>query len=231
MKTNDYIYQFRKIKTQIFDEIVQILGENNRHDFKDVFTVHYISGDTATNEVCVAVQTIDDNVIVCTTLNKESRNEDNVYHYDASSCVDILERLKDELKVEKVATLRNIVKKAGGNLTFNGDFDFYITDGMDDYVCELRGLKVKEGKLEIIDTCDGDLYSNEESELSFNGLDNLIKYVEEKTTKTFNLKYTVTYSRPFEIKAHSYEEAIGMAKKLLDEKPIEKEDKDSEEWT
>ena len=186
MERKDYAEKFRDIKDEILDEIRGILGNGEKHYFKETFFVHYVEGEVATTEVCSALEISEKGMVVFHVINSvqdvKKIEAHSVYAYDPESFLDILEHLQKDIREKKLSHLREIVKKHEGTLDFDGTLDFILHNSGDDYICQLTALRIaKDGKLEVDDICDGDKFTNPEDELSDKDLDNLIEYVRSQT--------------------------------------------------
>ena len=127
----DYAKRVMEIKRDIFSEISDVLkcsDENDRvrFDFKDTFYIHYEDGPCAATDVCHAVEGFNSGSIVFYVSKDESaKGEDAeaingtmVFCYTVNSLIDVLERLKKELREEKVSRLREIIRKNGDSIFF-----------------------------------------------------------------------------------------------------------------
>ena len=236
MERKDYAEKFRDIKGEILDEIRGILEYGVTHDFTEPFFIHYVRGEVATTEECVSIK-IDNVGKVIVVYKMENGFEtfvtegDDVFHYTCDSFLDILDNLKKEIREEKLAILRDIVKKNEGSIDFDGTFDFTIHNGGEVFICKLTALRIaKDGKLEVDDTYEGGTFTNPEYELSDKDLDKLIAYVRNHTYRKFVVRVSGTFSRTFDINASSYEEALALAKESWETTPLYFEDSNGENW-
>lgn len=192
MERKDYAEKFRDIKDEILDEIRGILGNGEKHYFKETFFVHYVEGEVATTEVCSALEISEKGMVVFHVINSvrdaEKIEAHGVYAYDPESFLDILDHLKKEVREKKLNHLRDIVKRHNG-LSFDGGFIINI-DERDTAKnecaivenCRLVGLRLTtDGKLGIVNLFDGETFTNEESALLDEDIDKLITYVECQT--------------------------------------------------
>lgn len=231
MERKDYEEKIRDIKKEILDEIRSILEYGVKHNFKETFYVHYVEGEVATTEVCTALEVNGQGMITFHVINDIEKAEkidwDDVYAFDPKSFLDILDHLKKDIREEKLAILREIVKKNGGSVDFDGTFNFIIHNNGDDYTCQLSGLRMtKSGELQIEDIYEGERFANVENELPSHQLDKLIAYVENNTKKKFKIRAYETFSRIFEIEATNYDEAVEKICKELESFPFEEGDSD-----
>lgn len=232
MERKDYEEKIRDIKDEILDEIRWISEYGVKHDFKETFYVNYVKGEV----FCTALEVNGQGMITFHVINdvgqKEKIDGEDVYTFDPNSFIDILDHLKKDIREEKLAILREIVKKNEGSIDFDGTFDFIIHNSGDDYICQLTALRIaKDGSLEIDDICDGDKFTNPEEELSDKDLDKLIAYVESKTKRKFVIRVSGSFSRTFDIEASTYEEALEFAKtEWKEDAPLCPDDSNGENW-
>ena len=244
METKDYAKMFRNIKDEILGEIKSLVPVNCAISFDENFIVRYCEGETALVEYCVGIEVSKDGNLSFIVqdddyeFESEPMEGEALYCYDNESLISILEHLKKEVREEKLAKLREIVKQNGGKIEFDGSFliniderndaanDCAILDG-----CRLKGLGFcSDGTLAIRNIFSETEYTNEESALLDEDLDKLIAYVERQTRKKFVVRVYGTYSRTFDIEASSYEEALAEAKKDLEINPIRWDDLDEGNW-
>lgn len=238
MERKDYAQKFHDIKNDILLEIRSLVPEDTAHHFSEKFYVHYVEGEVATTEICTAVEVWCGGMVVFivhrdTTAKDEVIEGESVFMYDPDSFLDILDHLKKDLREKKLAYIRDIVKKHNGRIEFDNKFRFTGFDG--DSECEFVGLlslSLKEdGKLNIEDEWQDGIYDNSENFIPDSELDRFIEYVKEKTMKKFSIYVHGCFGRVFDdIEADSYEDALAIAKKMWEEKPLNKEDSDGENW-
>lgn len=227
MERKDYEEKIRDIKDEILDEIRWISEYGVKHNFKETFYVNYVKGEV----FCTALEVNGRGMITFHVINdvgeKEKIDGEDVYTFDPNSFIDILDHLKKDIREEKLAILREIVKKNEGSIDFDGTFDITIHNTGEDFICKLTALRItKDGKLEVDNTFHGGKCTNEEYELSDKGLDKLIAYVENNTKKKFKIRAYETFSRIFEIEATNYDEAVEKICKELESFPFEEGDSD-----
>lgn len=236
MERKDYADKFRKVKEEILDEILKLIPSDSVHYFSDSFYVHYIDGEVAGTEICEAVEVQNSMVFFHVYLEEvEQKTQtiggESIFSYDPDSFLDILDHLKKDIREEKLAILREIVKKNGGSVDFDGTFNFIIHNNGDDYNCQLSGLRTtKSGELQIEDISNGERFANVENELPSDQLDKLIAYVRETTYREFVIRVYGSYSRTFDINASSYEEALAEAKRSWKINPLCIDDSNGEIW-
>lgn len=235
MERKDYAEKFRDIKDEILDEIRSILEYGVKHNFKETFYVHYVEGEVATTEVCTALEINGRGMIIFHVINDVGKREkidgEDVYTFDPESFLDILDHLKKDIREEKLAILREIVKNNGGRVDFDGTFNFIIHNDGDDYTCQLSGLRMtKSGELQIENIYNGERYTNVENELPSNQLNKLVAYVRKNTYRKFVIRVSGSFSRTFHINASSYEEALAEAKRNWEINPLCFDDSNGENW-
>ena len=243
MERKDYANKFQEIKSDILNEIRELIPEDSAHHFSEKFYVHYIEGEVATTEICSAIEVWHGGMVVFivhrdTTAKDEVIEGESVFMYDPESFLDILEHLKKDIREKKLSHLRDIVKKHGGKIDFDGSFSINI-DERDESAnvcgiaegCCLMGLGLtSDGTLAVHNTFCEDEFINEESSLLSEDLDKLIAYVKHKVQKTFNVTISERRSRKVEIVAETWEDAVEKAKKLLETKPLNSDDSDGFEY-
>lgn len=241
MKRKDYADKFRDIKNEILKEIRELVPRDSAHHFNEKFYVHYIEGEVATTDICSAVEVWSDGkvvFIVRNTAEDEVVEGETVFGYDSDSFLDILDHLKKDIREKKLSHLREIVKKHGGKILFDGDFRFTgDSSGRGDEnidPCEetrLMGLSIDcDGKIDIDDIWEGDEYCNTEDFIPDDELDRIIAYVESKCNKTYEVTISELRSRKVEIQANTFDEAVEKAKKLLETEPLNNEDSNGIEF-
>ena len=243
MERKDYADKFRDIKNEILKEIRELVPRDSAHHFSENFYVHYIEGEVATTEICSAVEVWSDGMVVFivhrdTTSKDEVIEGETVFGYDSDSFLDILDHLKKDIREKKLSHLREIVKKHGGEILFDGDFRFtgdsngYGGENIDP--CNdtrLMGLSIDcDGKINIDDIWEGGEYCNSENFIPDDELDRIIAYVESKTKQKFVVRVSGSFSRTFEIEANNFDEALAEAKKDWEVNPLIQEDVNGEDW-
>lgn len=244
MERKDYADKFRDIKNEILNEIRELVPRDSAHHFNEKFYVHYIEGEILTTEICSAVEVWSDGMVVF-IVKPEYGDKDEViegetvFGYDPNSFLDILGNLKNDIREKKLFHLREIVKKHGGKILFDGDFCFTGNSdgrgGKDIYLCEntrLMGLSIDcDGEISIDDIWEGDEYCNTENFIPDDELDRIIAYVESKTKRKFVIRVSGSFSRTFDIEASSYEEALEFAKtEWKEDAPLCPADSNGEDW-
>ena len=231
MERKDYEEKIRDIKDEILDEIRWILEYGVKHNFKETFYVNYVKGEV----FCTALEVNGRGMITFHVINdvgeKEKIDGEDVYTFDPNSFIDILDHLKKDIREEKLAILRDIVKKNEGSIDFDGTFDITIHNTGEDFICKLTALRItKNGKLEVDNTFHGGKCTNPEYEISDKDLTRLIAYVRKNTYRKFVIRVSGSFSRTFDINASSYEEALALAKQSWETTPLYFEDSNGENW-
>lgn len=238
MERKDYADKFRDIKNEILKEIRELVPKDSAHHFSEKFYVHYIEGEVATTEICSAVEVWSDGMVVFivhrdTTAKDEVIEGETVFSYDSDSFLDILDHLKKDIREKKLSHLREIVKKHGGEILFDGNFRF--TGDSDGDPCNrtmLMGLSIYcDGKINIDDILEGGEYCDSENFIPDDELDRIIAYVESNTKQKFVVRVSGSYSRTFDIEASTYEEALEFAKtEWKEDAPLCPDDSNGENW-
>ena len=237
MERKDYEEKIRDIKDEILDEIRWILEYGVKHNFKETFYVNYVKGEV----FCTALEVNGQGMITFHVINdvgkKEKIDGEDVYTFDPNSFIDILDHLKKDIREDKLAILRDIVKKNGGRIDFDGSFSIDIDEreesrnvcGIAEGCC-LMALGLNNGTLMVQNTFCEEEFINKEDSLLFEDLDKLIAYVKNQTYRKFVVRVSGTFSRTFDINASSYEEALALAKESWETTPLYFEDSNGENW-
>lgn len=241
MERKDYELQISEVKFEILHEIIDILGTGSRHDFNEKFYVHYVEGEVATTEICNAVEVSNDGQVTFITFRESSAIEEKnegefVFHFEPNSFIDILCNLKKELREEKLARLRNIIKNAGGKVNVDGSFGFHsIVDG--DHVAGKKSFLTRieidrtyENRVYLGCIFSGEIVEEQEENIPLDELDSLIAYVESQTKKKFTFRVSGSFSRTFVIEATNEEEAEKLAKAEWLANPLCSDDSNGENW-
>lgn len=235
MERKDYEEKFRDIKDEILDEIRGILENGEKHYFKETFFVHYVDGEVATTEVCSALEISKKGMVVFHVINSvqdaEKIEAHDVYAYDPESFLDILDHLKKEVREKKLSHLREIVKRNGGRIKFDGTFATRLSINGETLSVGVESLYIDEDDCFRIENhhhhCS---YSDQCESLLSDDLDKLIAYVESKTNQKFVIRVSGSYSRTFDIEASTYEETLAEAKKDWEINPLCFDDSNGEDW-
>ena len=241
MERKDYADKFRDIKNEILKEIRELVPRDSAHHFEEKFYVHYIQGEVATTEICSAVEVWSDGMVVFIVKPENADKEEviegeTVFMYDPESFLDILDHLKKDIREKKLQHLRELVKRNGGKINFDGSFGFHsIVDG--DHVAGEKSVltcieidRVYENRVYLDCTFSGEIVEEQEENIPLDELDKLIAYVESKTKRKFVVRVSGSFSRTFEIEASSYEEALAEAKKDWEINPLYFGDSNGEDW-
>jgi hypothetical protein len=232
---NKYVYD---LKCNILNEIRNELP-NGIHFFKEPFFIHYIEGEVATTEICVAVEVSQSECQMVKIhhksegygmYDKDITDGEEVLCYTIESLADVLFNLKSDYRKNKLSKIIDLVRNEGGRMTFDGSFTFCGDDGSTClYECEntkLIGLFLdSKGNLNVEDIWEGDKYINSERFLPDSELDRIIKYLESQVKHKYSIK--VIASNIYDVEATSYEEAVELVKKKIEEEPLKNADIDS----
>lgn len=180
------------IKKEIVDEIRKTIPADTVLHFPDTFFVHYVDGEVATTEICKAVCVTESKKVGFLVENNGTEeniiDESGILCYEPESLIDILNHTEKAIRDQKIEKLRNLVKKAGGEISFDGKFKFNgVMDNFDIDDCCLTSMKISDGKIVITDTWMHGTYENDENFIETDELDRMIAYVEEKTKESFAL--------------------------------------------
>ncbi len=243
MERKDYADKFRDIKNEILKEIRELVPRDSAHHFSENFYVHYVEGEVATTEICSAVEVWSDDMVVFIVKPGNADKEEviegeTVFMYDPESFLDILDHLKKDIREKKLSHLREIVKKHGGSIDFDGHFLMNIEER--DECANVCGIAegrrllslglTSDGTLAVHNKFSDDESINEESSLLSEDLDKLIAYVESQTKRKFVVRVSGSFSRTFEIEANNFDEALAEAKKEWEVRPLYFEDSNGEDW-
>ena len=243
MRENYFEEKFDEIKGEILDEMHKLIPEGSVHYFRETFYVHYIDGEVATTEICAAVE-IDQNEM--TIFHVRSIGDEttemvagfDVLKYEPCSFLDILDHLKKDVREKKLSHLRNILKKNGSQLHFDGSFTLSMDEREDSANecgivsdCHLTGIELcNDDTLTLYNFYDGGHFENKETSILTEDLDKLIAYVESKTKRKFVVRVSGSFSRTFEIEDNNFEEALAEAKKDWEINPLCFDDSNGEDW-
>jgi len=236
MERKDYEEKFRAVKNEILEEIRKLIPINSVHYFSDCFYVHYIDGEVAAIEICAAVE-VDKNEMVIFHVRPEGYKTtemvegDEVFKYGSDTFLDILDNLKKDIREKKLSHLREIVKRNGGRIKFDGTFATRLSINGETLSVGVESLYIDEDDCFCIENhhhqCS---YSDQCESLLSDDLDKLIAYVESKTKRNFVIRVSGSYSRTFDIEASTYEEALAEAKKYWEINPLRYDDSNGEDW-
>lgn len=241
MERKDYADMFRDIKNDILAEIRSLIPEDSAHHFNEKFYVHYIEGEVATTEICSAVEHWYGGMVAFivhrkTTAEEEVIESEEVFGYDSNSFLDILEHLKKDLREKKLSRLRDLVRKNGWKIDFDGSFGFNSLVDENHVAGEKSMVTCIEldnstGKRIYLDcNMSGEIMEEQEENIPFDQLDALIAYVESQIKRKFTIRVSGSFSRTFEIEASSYEDALAEAKKDWLVNPLCYNDSNGENW-
>lgn len=239
MERKDYEEKFRDIKDEILDEIRGILGNGEKHYFKETFFVHYVEGEVATTEVCSALEISEKGMVIFHVINSvqdaEKIEAHGVYAYDPESFLDILDHLQKEVREKKLDIIRELLKNNGGSIDVKGNFEFLCADEGDKNTLShslLKGVSLDNDKIRVktIWKEDSSQYDYNEDCITNEELDNVIACLKSQTNQKFVIRVSGSYSRTFDIEASSYEEALAEAKKDWEINPLCFNDSNGEDW-
>lgn len=200
MEREDYKEQILAVKNEILDEIRSVLGKNSKHDFKDTFYIHYVEGEVATTEMCTAVETDSNGMILFSVINSvldnEKINSTSILMYDTESLLDILCNMKSEIRAENIKTLRSLLESCGGYADFdpqNWVFFCYDEGNHNDISHSmLKGLKIVDDKI-LVSTIwkeDGEQYDYFENCMPDDLIPLVISHLRRNQRKTLIGKLT-----------------------------------------
>ena len=240
MERKDYAQKFQQVKNEILEEIRKLIPCNNVHKFKETFYIHYVNGKVATTEICKAVEVWSNGMVVFIVNSVPNDAEvvecEDVFQYDPGSFLDILGHLKKEVREKKLSVLRELVKKNGGKINFDGSFGFHsIVDG--DHVAGEKSFltcieldNTYENRVYLDCNFYGEKVEEQEENIPLDELDSFIVYVKSQIKQKFVIRVSGSYSRTFDIEASSYEEALAEAKKDWEINPLCFDDSNGETW-
>ena len=240
MERKDYAEKFQQVKNEILEEIRKLIPCNNAHRFKEPFYIHYVNGEVATNELCKEVEVWNDGMVVFIvdsgTHEEEVIEGEDVFQYDPESFLDILDHLQKEVRERKLSVLRELVKKNGGKINFDGSFGFHSIV-VDDHVAGEKSFltcieldNTYENRVYLDCNFSGEKVEEQEESIPLDELDSLIVYVKSQMKQKFVIRVSGSYSRTFDIEASTYEEALAEAKKDWEINPLCFDDSNGETW-
>lgn len=185
MERKDYLERIMDVKNDILGEIREILGEGNTHYYADPFYVHYVDGEVAATEICTAVEVEKSGSIIFHVRPEDEKETEmvcgeSVFEYEPDSFMDILFHLKREVREEKLAQLRKVVKENECECVhLDGSFFANIlSNGQKVFPCHVNMLHLDASEHIIVDyTFDGERYRSPESSLLSDELVTLIDHV------------------------------------------------------
>lgn len=238
MERRFYEELLQGVKNDIIAEIRELIPRDSEHHFKKELLLSYIDADTNATEWLSAVKVLPggDIVFIVRHWAKDEESvveQESVFDYSIESFIDILDRLKKEVREEKLSRLRKMVTDAGGRIDCDGSFGFHaICNG--EYVegieSKINSIFIDDGKANFGCTFSGEEFQEDEKSVPIDELDKLIAYVESQAKKKFSIRVSGVFSRHFEIEATSYEEALKEAKKDWETNPLSDDDLDGIHW-
>lgn len=241
MEENYYLQQLNELKNEVLTEIVDVLGTDGKHDFREHLVIHYVYGEVATHELIKGVKAngnIPEFYILNEIGDEETITLEKLNDYDIISLINILRTLKKELREDKLAILRELVRNYN-SLNFDGGFTFSVDERDETSIggggivddCHLTGLRLcVDGTLVIHNTFEGTPFINDEDSILYEDIDRMISYVKSQTTRKFVIRVSGSFSRTFDVNASSYEEALEIAKKDWKVNPLYSDDSNGEDW-
>lgn len=237
MERTDIIKSVYDLKCEVLDEIRKVLPFGIHH-FVQPFFIHYVEGEVANTEVCIAIEVVEEDEQMVRVHHQSEgygaedidiTDGEEIFNYEPNSFADILGNLKAEIRGKKLSVLRKLIEQNGGKMLFDGNFRYV---GYDPEVCMdecedtlLMGFDLdNEGKLIVDNIWQGGEYSNTEDYLTDAELDRIIEYVRNQSKQSYKIK--VVASRTFEVMADSYEQAKELAKAELEKEPLNNADID-----
>lgn len=188
METKDYAEKINGFKNEILSEIRELLGENGTHEFKEPFFVHYIEGETASTETCLAVKVQEDGMVAFyTTLESDVTSLEDamvidgeiVFNYEPQSFFDIIDNLKKEIRAELESEISTFVTENNYDVQFDGTYDIFVGEGSCVYKRNLKALRVDENCDMVIISTDfnGKVTLSNYSHLDIEELRRLYAYI------------------------------------------------------
>lgn len=228
----DYITKYNSLKLEVIENISELIEKEKYHRFVDTFFTHFVEGEVATTEMCTAIEYSESEgrffIVTSNGYEETSISENDAMGYEFESLLDIYTRLVYELREERIKKIKSIFV----------DMDLSIID-----VCGNKPIYITmengEVKKHLVNTIylneDGEvvvklktryaIHTKKASDFALDELDTLLAYVKESVKKEYNVVASVLLTRPINVRANSWEEALEKAKKMLDEHPLnEKED-------
>jgi len=184
----DYEQKISEIKSDILFEIARLLGYEEgktnwigRKTFRDPFYMHWCEGEVASTFVCTDVVCNAQGLVSVRCENDDwiSFKNGEILQFTPESLIDLFKRLKEEVKADKIAVLRDYVRDYGGRMTFDGTKKITIWNGGFPCSCDLKGLRASCDVLTVHDLFEGDEYDNPAEELEADELDGIIEYVRQ----------------------------------------------------
>lgn len=242
METKNYREKVLNMKNEILNEIRSLVQADTRHEFTETFYIHYLEGEFAVTNICHAVLVFKDlSVAFCVSDNPETPVDEetvlsgkDLLMCDVCSFIDILKRIKDDIRHRKLFRLLSLVRGNNGYMSFDGSFEFLCDDTEQNSENNLShsaliGLEIDGNGNLLVRTMwkeDGECYDYNQDCICDAELDNILKFVEERSGKTFKITVAETLSRVYEVKATCYDNAVRKVKESIKDDPLGKPDSD-----
>jgi hypothetical protein len=222
----------QELKSEIIEEIANLMQNKLSHTFNEKVYVHYIEGEVATTEVCESIE-----VKVGETSDQLLFNmfdfttgfvmdETAILKYDVDSLINIYHHLKKDLIDEHLDEITSIVKDNGGKIsTFVERGMIYITIGTCTFLANVNNLSLDSDECLVVNvSIPGKNMDLKWDELDLEEMKSLLYIVKKATEKTWSVKAEAIYSRTFDVKAESWEKACEIVKDMLDKEPFCEDD-------
>jgi len=215
-----------ELKSEIIEEIANLMQNKLRHDFKAKVYTHYIEGEVATTEVCESIEETGDGLSFHMDNGYISfvNDECKIKSYDAESLINIYDTLKKELKDETLDEMKKIISENGGNIRPSEKTMTYINLGTRVILGKVNNISVVSDSIIVNVSIPDQDVDCDESNFDIEDLRNLLYFVKKATEKTWSIKAEAVYSRTFDVKAESWEKACEIVKEALDKEPLCEDD-------
>lgn len=235
---SDFKDNIHKQKNEVLDAIRELLPKGV-HYYNEPFFIHYVEGEVANTEICVAIEVSEEDALMVRVHHKsEGYGEDDVdvtdgmeiYNYEPNSFADIFTNLRRDLRNKKLTEIKNWLIMHGENGGVWGKFPldgkFRIQQIMDDkeHVCEggmAESLFVNgNGEVMVVEVNGSDNY---QYPLDIDNVPDdifaaFVDYFETQKKRLFTIR--VNASRTWEIAADNYEDALAKAQADLALHPL-----------
>ena len=220
------------LKDEIIEEIANLMQNKLSHTFNEKVYVHYIEGEVATTEVCesieVKVEETSDQLLfnMFDFTTGFVIDETKILQYDVDSLINIYHHLKKDLIDENLDEITSIVKDNGGKIsTFVERGMIYITIGTCTFLANVNNLSLDSDECLVVNvSIPGKNMDLKWDELDLEEIKSLLCIVKKATEKTWSVKAEAVYSRTFDIKANTWEEACKIANDMLEKEPFCKDE-------
>lgn len=229
----DYITKYNSLKLEVIENISEIIEKEECHRFVDPFFIHFVEGEVATTEECTEIECSKGKLFIATRVTNNGRVDETISETDAmgyefESLLDIYTRLVYELREERIEKIKSIFADMDlSTIAVCGNKPIYITMESGEakkHIVNAIYLN-EDGEVEVKLETRYAIHTKKASDLGLDELDTLLAYTKESVKKEYNVVASVLLTRPINVRANSWEEALEKAKKILDEHPLnEKED-------